>query len=323
MKSTTSTGRPAGIAGQWRRRGRPLLLLALVASIALHLLFSVPFLVPIDLFAPKPPPPPPIPVEVVVLPAPVEPPREPEQKAEQEQPKQPEPPPQKVELPPAQPPPPVSPQQIVIATRDVSTPPQGDDRETAAQQKPEPQEEVKPPPGDPQTQDRTEPPKPEPPQDTVEQVPPEKPAPPKPEPPKRQAAPAQPVKPRPEPEPETEVSGAVALARPAARPRGQVTDAEHRMPPVVVRPKPPGRAGNSLMPSYPSAARANGLQGRVVLLAVIAPDGRPRRIDIARSSGYDQLDESAVRAVWMWRFYRTDNGPPMEATIEIPLDFKL
>jgi protein TonB len=195
------------------------------------------------------------------------------------------PPPRPVELPLPTPPPPVTPQQIVVATREVATPPQGDEKPNAAPEKPEPQQKPQPMP----------PPKPQ----------------------------AKPEPPKPEPPPEREVTGAIALSKPAVKPRDQITDADHKLPPIVVRPLPPGRAGNSLMPSYPSAARANGLQGRVVLLVTLSLEGRPRRIDIARSSGYDQLDESAVRAVWLWRFYRTDSGPPAEATIEIPLDFRL
>lgn len=310
MKSAAPRRRPGGLLWQPSRQGRRLVL-ALVASVLLHLAVSIPIFVPIDLFAARREPPPElIPVQVVTLPP------APTPQAEPDPPKpMPEPEPRKVELPPATPPPPVTPQQIVIATRAESTPPQGNERDTAAD-KTEPTTPDKPMP----SPEQAEPVKPEPPKPAPEKPAPPKAEPPKPEPPKPTVARPEPRRP---PEPEPEVTGAIALARPAARPRDQITDADHKMPPVVVRPKPPGRAGNSLMPSYPSAARANGLQGRVVLLAVIAPDGRPRRIDIARSSGFDQLDESAVRAVWLWRFYRTDSGPPMEATIEIPLDFKL
>lgn len=275
-----------------------MLAFAVLGSLALHLMVTLPLLIPGNLFAAKAPPPEPIPVEIVSLPpkpaeeAKAEPPAPPPPPPEQQKP---EPPPKPVQLPPPTPPPPVTPQQIVVATRDVATPPQGDDKPNAAPEKPEPQTKPQPMPP---------PPKPQ-----------AKPEPPKPEPPKQTAAVG--------PAPEREITGAIALGKPAVKPRDQITDADHKMPPVVVRPQPPGRAGNSLMPSYPSAARANGLEGRVVLLVTLSVDGRPRRIDIARSSGFDQLDESAVRAVWLWRFYRTDNGPPVEATIEIPLDFRL
>lgn len=270
-----------------RQRRRFLLAYALLGSLLLHLAFTVPILAPFDLFAAKPVPPDAIPVEIVTLPAPVPQPEPPAPPPAPEPPqeKPAEPPPKPVQLPPPTPPPPVTPQQIVVATRDVATPPQGDEKPNAAPEKPEPQQKPQPMP----------PPKPQ----------------------------AKPEPPKPAPPPEPEVTGAIALTKPPVKPRDQITDADHKMPPIVVRPLPPGRRGNSLMPSYPSAARANGLQGRVVLLVTLSLEGRPRRIDIARSSGFDQLDESAVRAVWQWRFYRTDSGPPVEATIEIPLDFKI
>lgn len=341
---------------------RPFLLSALLASLALHLLLSGLIFIPDSLFAAKAPPPDPIPVEIVSLPPQpaAEPPAEPQAEPPPEPPPpQPTPEPQQrpVEAP-QQPPPPVTPQQIVIATRDQATPPQGNEQANAAAENPadteqpmaapEPEEaKVEPQPAEPAL---APPPPPEPPQAVEAEVeeqatepplappppappPPETdqaaalppPAPPKPEPPpeRSRAEPPRPAPPRAEPPPEREVTGAIALARPQTRPRDQVTAADHRMPPMVVRPLPPGRRGNSLMPSYPSAARANGLQGRVILLVTLSEQGRPRRIDIARSSGFDQLDESAVRAVWQWRFYRTDSGPPAEATIEIPLDFRL
>lgn len=270
-----------------RQRRRFLLAYALLGSLLLHLAFTVPILAPFDLFAAKPVPTDAIPVEIVTLPAPVPQPEPPAPPPAPEPPqeKPAEPPPKPVQLPPPTPPPPVTPQQIVVATRDVATPPQGDEKPNAAPEKPEPQQKPQPMP----------PPKPQ----------------------------AKPEPPKPAPPPEPEVTGAIALTKPPVKPRDQITDADHKMPPIVVRPLPPGRRGNSLMPSYPSAARANGLQGRVVLLVTLSLEGRPRRIDIARSSGFDQLDESAVRAVWQWRFYRTDSGPPVEATIEIPLDFKI
>jgi protein TonB len=284
VKSSSKTGTSSKQRVTSRRRRRPLLLYALLGSLLLHLAFGLPALVPHTLFAAKAPEPDAIPVEIVTLPAKNEEP-EPPAPPPPAQEKPPEPPPKPVQLPPPTPPPPVTPQQIIVATREVATPPQGDEKPNAAAEKPEPQQKPQPMP----------PPKPQ----------------------------AKPEPPKPEPPPEREVTGAIALTKPPVKPRDQITDADHKLPPMVVRPLPPGRMGSSLMPSYPSAARANGLQGRVVLLVTLSLDGRPRRIDIARSSGFDQLDESAVRAVWLWRFYFTDRAPPTEPTIEIPLDFKL
>jgi protein TonB len=61
-----------------------------------------------------------------------------------------------------------------------------------------------------------------------------------------------------------------------------------------------------------------------VLQALVTRDGAVRRINIVKSSGYDELDESAVQAVWLWHF--TVSGAPrgfVEDWIEIPIDFRL
>src|SRR6267154_366096 len=55
-------------------------------------------------------------------------------------------------------------------------------------------------------------------------------------------------------------------------------------------------------PPYPSASRRAGEEGTVLLAIVIGQDGRPLDISVARSSGYAELDESAVNAVRKWRF---------------------
>jgi protein TonB len=48
---------------------------------------------------------------------------------------------------------------------------------------------------------------------------------------------------------------------------------------------------------YPSAARLNGWEGRVVLRAVIRSDGHLADISVQKSSGYDALDKAAIEAV--------------------------
>jgi protein TonB len=222
------------------------------------------------------------------------------------------PPPQQVEKP--KPPPfKADPSQVVPATRDQATPPQGDQaaptnakRESAEPDKPNTQDAKQADPQPDPDQSKPEPPK------QVDAKPPEDPKPadpngilPKQAPPKPQLqASTQPNKPAP-----SKRDGA-----------GQ----RQVMAPVVVRADQfNGRAGSSDRPSYPSSARANGLQGRVTLQALVGNDGNVRRINIVKSSGYDELDESAVRAVWLWRFHATGPIPAQGEWIEIPVDFRL
>lgn len=55
-------------------------------------------------------------------------------------------------------------------------------------------------------------------------------------------------------------------------------------------------------PLYPPSARQAGLEGTVVLKIQILSTGRPGEIVIARSSGYQVLDEAAIAAVQQWQF---------------------
>jgi periplasmic protein TonB len=48
---------------------------------------------------------------------------------------------------------------------------------------------------------------------------------------------------------------------------------------------------------YPSAARLNGWEGKVVLRAVIGADGHLREVKVHRSSGYEVLDNAAIETI--------------------------
>ena len=48
---------------------------------------------------------------------------------------------------------------------------------------------------------------------------------------------------------------------------------------------------------YPSTARLNGWEGKVVLRAVIRADGHLSEVKVHRSSGYDALDNAAIEAI--------------------------
>lgn len=49
-------------------------------------------------------------------------------------------------------------------------------------------------------------------------------------------------------------------------------------------------------PVYPSMARQSGAQGKVILYLLIDTDGHVKQADVAKSSGYEVLDEEAVKA---------------------------
>ncbi|MEQ9886932.1 energy transducer TonB [Pectobacterium zantedeschiae] len=77
-------------------------------------------------------------------------------------------------------------------------------------------------------------------------------------------------------------------------------------------------------PDYPRRAKRLQQEGNVLVRLVISPEGRLLRHDIARSSGYDTLDQAAVEAVAQARCtpYR-ENGQAITVMTIQPVNFRL
>ena len=77
-----------------------------------------------------------------------------------------------------------------------------------------------------------------------------------------------------------------------------------------------------VLPVYPAQARREGVQGQVVLKAVIAKDGTIA--SLSPLQGPQQLTAAAIDAVRHWRFrpYQL-NGKPVEVETNIRLNFQL
>lgn len=81
--------------------------------------------------------------------------------------------------------------------------------------------------------------------------------------------------------------------------------------------------GNPL-PSYPFAARRQGLEGRTVIRVRVSPLGEAARVSVLESSGHRTLDGAALRALSDWRFVPAlRNGRPVESTVDVPVTFRL
>ena len=79
-------------------------------------------------------------------------------------------------------------------------------------------------------------------------------------------------------------------------------------------------------PSYPESARQAGQQGSVVLKIQILTNGRPGEISVYQSSGYDLLDDAAIRAIAKWRFVPAKDrltGQPIVCYTTMPVVFRL
>lgn len=76
-------------------------------------------------------------------------------------------------------------------------------------------------------------------------------------------------------------------------------------------------------PAYPVELACAGAGGQAVLKVTVGVEGTPTAVQLLRSSGQPQLDESAQAKVKTWKFRpATRNGQPVEQTIQVPVDFK-
>jgi protein TonB len=75
-------------------------------------------------------------------------------------------------------------------------------------------------------------------------------------------------------------------------------------------------------PAYPEWAREAGIEGRVVLHALVGRDGRVKRVSVKRD--VRGLTDSARDAIARWIFRpATFGGRPVPVWVEIPVDFRL
>lgn len=73
-------------------------------------------------------------------------------------------------------------------------------------------------------------------------------------------------------------------------------------------------------PKYPKDALRKGIEGKVELRAVIAPDGRPK--DLLVLSGDSEFSQNAIAAIRKWRFRpEMRQGRPVETTYKIQVRF--
>jgi TonB family protein len=79
-----------------------------------------------------------------------------------------------------------------------------------------------------------------------------------------------------------------------------------------------------VMPAYPGAARASGIEGEVVLRAIVDQHGAVEP-DIVVVQSVPQLDQAAIQALRHWRFEpgRDAGDHPVRVLIEVPLRFRL
>lgn len=112
---------------------------------------------------------------------------------------------------------------------------------------------------------------------------------------------------------------AIAGAPPAAADAG-LDDASPSAATVVSDSQPV--PVHSPQPAYPARALRRGTSGEVLVRALVGVDGRPRQVEVARSSSHRALDQAAVRAIRSWRFQPAMRaGEPVAQTVHVPVAF--
>lgn len=106
-----------------------------------------------------------------------------------------------------------------------------------------------------------------------------------------------------------------------------VVDVESVVPDVMPQ-YPGGEAGIKAFLSktirYPATAVEEGIQGRVVVKALVGTDGNVRDVFLVKRV-HPSLDKEAVRVVKLMKGFKPalKNGSPVEAWITVPIPFRL
>jgi protein TonB len=81
---------------------------------------------------------------------------------------------------------------------------------------------------------------------------------------------------------------------------------------------------NNPAPVYPAISQRLGEQGKVMIRVLITKDGSPRQGEIHQSSGYERLDQAALRAVMSWHYVPGQRaGVPQDMWFNVPINFAL
>ena len=93
----------------------------------------------------------------------------------------------------------------------------------------------------------------------------------------------------------------------------QTTDADYKAA-YLNNPKPP----------YPSFAFQNRQEGTVILRVHVLPTGEVDEVQLARTSGFDALDDSALQTVKKWKFVPAkQDGKIVDQWVKVPIKFGL
>jgi protein TonB len=81
---------------------------------------------------------------------------------------------------------------------------------------------------------------------------------------------------------------------------------------------------NNRAPAYPALSKRLGEQGKVVVRVFIDTNGNATQAEIRTSSGYDRLDQTALKTVQAWKYVPGKvNGEAKAMWFNVPINFVL
>ncbi|WP_342129363.1 energy transducer TonB [Hydrogenophaga sp. OTU3427] len=114
------------------------------------------------------------------------------------------------------------------------------------------------------------------------------------------------------------ITAPVATAPPAPAP------ADPPAPPRIELPSSNADYLNNPRPAYPPLSKRLGEQGKVVVRVFIETNGSASKAEIAQSSGFDRLDQTALDTVRRWRYVPGKRaGTPEAMWFNVPINFVL
>lgn len=181
------------------------------------------------------------------------------------------------------------------------------------------------------------PPVPQPPPPPPEVQPPPRPAPPPPKPVVRKIRPAPAPAPRPAPVPEPAPSlpapPVVAEPQPPAPPVAAPAPAPAPAPVAAPAPAPVAKVElpttnadylRNPPPAYPRMSFRLGEEGTTIVRVFIGTDGRAQKAQVAKSSGYERLDEAARSTALAWQYVPGKRGGVPEAMwVNVPIKWEI
>jgi TonB family protein len=97
--------------------------------------------------------------------------------------------------------------------------------------------------------------------------------------------------------------------------------------PMIVRPSFDGDMSSVIASNlrYPPEARENGYQGKALISFLITAKGNMAKATVVRSSGYEELDQEALRVVMTLRKWRPGkhHNRPLDMRYTLPIAFKI